>query len=75
MTSSSKVLTRADDILLELLHARKQRREVLMGLGRLLLGLGRIFTCLGLDFLSLRLLLPDVCLDDAELVHLGALLG
>jgi hypothetical protein len=39
------------------------------------MGPGRIFMCLGLGFPSLRRLLPDRCMDDAELVHLGALLG
>jgi hypothetical protein len=46
-----------------------------MGLGRLLLSLGRIFTRLRLGLLSLRRLLPNRCMDDAKLVHFGALLG
>jgi hypothetical protein len=46
-----------------------------MGLGCLLPSLGRIFTYLGLGFPSLRRLLPNRRLDDAELVHFGALLG
>jgi hypothetical protein len=45
-----------------------------MSLGHLLLSPCCIFTRLGLDFPSLRRLLPDRCMDDVELVHLGALL-
>jgi hypothetical protein len=63
------------DILLELLHTRQQRHEVLMSLSRLLLCPCRVFTCLGLGFLGLRRLLPNRSMGDAELAHLGTLLG
>jgi hypothetical protein len=46
-----------------------------MSLGRLFLSPCRIFTRLGLGFPSLRRLLLDRCMDDAELIYLGALLG
>jgi hypothetical protein len=46
-----------------------------MGLGHLLPSLGHIFTCLGLGLSSLRRLLLNRCMDNAKLVHFGALLG
>jgi hypothetical protein len=53
----------------------QQRREVLTSLSRLLPSPCRVFTCLGLGFPGLRRLLPNRCVGDAELAHLGTLLG
>jgi hypothetical protein len=63
------------DILLELLHMHQQWREVLTSLSHLLPSPCRIFTRLGLGFPGLRCLLPNRCMGDAELAHLGTLLG
>jgi hypothetical protein len=46
-----------------------------MSLSCLLLSPCHVFTRLGLGFLGLHRLLPNCCMGDAELAHLGTLLG
>jgi hypothetical protein len=60
--------TNKSNVILELLDSRQKRCKVLVSLGRILLGFGH-----GVP--SLCRLFPERCVDNAKLIHLGALLG